>query len=159
MTEPDIKYLSRKIKRKEKKKKRSSDGENHYVAVSEPKKVKSKDVPKGENLSEAPEDELLDSLPSYFQDRSSVLIEPTKAINLGMDEAPQMVHLAQSLSSQEKEAYTKFLQEKKINFSWNYSDMPGLDTDLIMHHLSIAPGVKPVKKKLRKMHPDIALLV
>ena len=42
MTEPDIKYLSRKIKRKEKKKKKSSDGENHYLAVSKPKKVKNK---------------------------------------------------------------------------------------------------------------------
>ena len=102
MTEPDIKYLSCKIKRKEKKKKRSSDDENHYVAVSEPKKVKRKDVSKGENLFEAPEDEVLDSLPSYFQDRSSVLIEPTQVVNSGMDEALQMVHLAQSLSSQEK---------------------------------------------------------
>ena len=37
--------------------------------------------------------------------------------------------------------------------------MPGLDTNLMMHHLSIAPGVKPVKQKLRKMHPHIALLV
>ena len=37
--------------------------------------------------------------------------------------------------------------------------MPGLDTNLIKHHLSIALGVKLVKKKLRKMHPHIALLV
>ena len=37
--------------------------------------------------------------------------------------------------------------------------MPGLDPDLIMHHLSIAPGIKPVKQKLRKMHPHVALLV
>ena len=65
MTESDIKYLSHKIKRKEKKNK-SSDGENHYVAVSKPKKVKIKDVSKGENLPEAPTDEVLDSLPSYF---------------------------------------------------------------------------------------------
>ena len=28
-----------------------------------------------------------------------------------------------------------------------------------MHHLSIAPGVKPVKQKLRKMYPHVALLV
>lgn len=55
-----------------------------------------------------PEDEALDHLPNYFQDRSSVFIEPTQAVNLGMDEVPQMVHLAQSLSSQEKESYTKF---------------------------------------------------
>ena len=56
MTEADIKYLSHKIK---KKKNRRSNGENHIVAVLEPKKVKIKDVSKGENLSEALEDEIL----------------------------------------------------------------------------------------------------
>ena len=64
------------------------------MAVSEPKKAKRKDVSKGENLFEVPKYEVLDCLPSYFQDRSLVLIEPTQAVNLGMDEAPQMVHLA-----------------------------------------------------------------
>ena len=57
------------------------------MAVSEPKKVKRKDLSKGENLSEALEDEVLDCLPSYFQDRSLALIEPTQVFNLGMDEA------------------------------------------------------------------------
>ena len=37
--------------------------------------------------------------------------------------------------------------------------MLGLDTELIMHHLSIALDVNPVKKKLRKMHHHVALLV
>ena len=37
--------------------------------------------------------------------------------------------------------------------------MPGLDPNLIMHHLSIAPGIKLVKQKLHKMHPHVALLV
>ena len=37
--------------------------------------------------------------------------------------------------------------------------MPGLDPDLIMHHLSIAPGIKPVKQNLHKMHPHVALLI
>ena len=37
--------------------------------------------------------------------------------------------------------------------------MPGLDPNLIIRHLSTTPGVKPVKKKLRKMHPHVALLV
>ena len=53
MTEAKIKYLSHIIK---KKKCKRSDGENHIVAVSEPKKVKTKDVSKGENLSKAPVD-------------------------------------------------------------------------------------------------------
>ena len=53
----------------------------------------------------------------------------------------------------------EFFKEKKINFTWTYSDMPRLDIELIMHHLSIASGIKPIKKKLRKMHPQVALLV
>jgi hypothetical protein len=36
------------------------------VAVSEPKNSKNKDVSNGENLIEAPMDEVLGSLPSYF---------------------------------------------------------------------------------------------
>ena len=43
MTESDIKYLSQKNKSK---KKKSSEGENHFVAVSEPTKVKIKTYPK-----------------------------------------------------------------------------------------------------------------
>ena len=79
MTEVDIKYLSHKIKRKNKR----LDGENHIVAVSEPKKVKNKDISKGENLPKVPKDEIHGSFPSYFQDRSLVLIEPMQPINLG----------------------------------------------------------------------------
>ena len=86
MIKVDIKYLSHKIKIKNKR----LDGENHIVVVSRPKKSKNKDVSKGENLPEAPEDETLGSLPSYFQDRSSVLIEPMRPINLGTKALPQI---------------------------------------------------------------------
>jgi hypothetical protein len=79
-----------------------------------------------------------------------VLIEPTQLINLGIEELPHMIHLAQSLSPKEKEEFIAFFQEKKIKFVWTYSNMLGLDPDLIMHHLSIVPGIKPVKKKLGK---------
>ena len=88
-----------------------------------------------------------------------MLIEPTQAINLGTEEHPHMIHLAQSLSSEEKTEFIAFFREKKINFAWTYSDMPGLDPNLIMYHLSITPGTKPVKQKLHKMHPHVALLV
>ena len=119
MIEVEIKYLSHKIKRKKKR----SDGENHIVVVYKPKKVKNKDVSKGENLPEAPEDEILGSFPSYFQDRSSVLIEPTQPINLGIEASPQIIHVAQSLSAEEKERFTEFIKEKKINFAWIYSEI------------------------------------
>ena len=156
MTKANIKYLSHTIK---KKKNRRSDGEKHIVELLEPKKVKIKDVSKGENLSKVPMDEIFDALPSHFQERSSVLIEPTQPINFGTKEHPHIIHLAQSLSPREKEEIIAFFQEKKVNFAWTYLDMPELDPNFIMHHLSITPGVKLVKQKCRKMHPYVALLV
>ena len=63
MIEANIKYLSHTIKKKNN---RRYDGENHIVVVSKPKKVKIKNVSKGENLSEAPEDEIFDALPSHI---------------------------------------------------------------------------------------------
>ena len=79
--------------------------ENHIVAVSEPKKSKNKDVSNGENLFEAPMDEVLGGLPRYFQDRSSMLIEPKQPINLGTEESPKIIHVAQSFSTKEKEQF------------------------------------------------------
>ena len=37
--------------------------------------------------------------------------------------------------------------------------MPGLDPNLIMHHLSIALRIKLDKRKLQKMHPHVAFFV
>ena len=63
--------------KKKNRKNKGLDGKNHFVAVSKPQKSKKKDVSKGKNLPKVPEDEILGSLPSYFQERSSFLIEPT----------------------------------------------------------------------------------
>ena len=141
MMESNIKYLSHKIKRKNK----QSNEKYHTVEVFDPQKSKNKDLSNGENLPEALADEVLDSLPSYFQDRSSILIKPTQLINSGIEESPKVIHVAQLLSTEKKENFAKFFQDKKINFTWTYLDIPGLDIDLIMHHLSISPEIKPIK--------------
>lgn len=99
MTKEDIKFLSLKMKNKKNKR---SDGENHLVAVSDPKREKEKDISDGENLLEVPKDGILDILLDHFQERSSVPIEPTQPINLATIEAPQVVHIAQSLTKDEK---------------------------------------------------------
>ena len=54
---------------------------------------------------------------------------------------------------------TEFLQKDKVNFAWTYKYMPSLDIDLVVHHLTVDPKIKPVKQKLHKMHPKVALLV
>ena len=56
---------------------RRSSGENHHVAVLDPKKVKIKDVSEGENPTVAPKGERLDTLPAHEDEKSPILIKPT----------------------------------------------------------------------------------
>lgn len=129
------------------------------MAILDHKKVKTKDISNGENLLEAPNDERLDTLPKHYQERSPFLIEPTQSINIDTEATTKTIHLEKSLTEQERPEFTKFFKEKKINFAWSYAYMPRVDPDLTMHHLSIAPRAKPVKQKIRKMNPHVALLV
>lgn len=111
------------------------------------------------NLTMAPIDGVIDTLPEHSKERSSILIEPTKKVNISIEQEPRVIYLAQSLSIEERNALIRLFEEKQINFVWSYTDMPGLDPTLVLHHLNISQEVKPVKQKLRKMHPHIALLV
>ena len=40
-------------------------------------------------------------------------------------------------------------------FSWSYKDMPGLDTDIVFHHLPTKEDYPPVKQKVRCMHLEM----
>jgi len=37
--------------------------------------------------------------------------------------------------------------------------MPRIDPKLVVHHLAVDPKIKPIRQKLRKMHPKVALPV
>jgi hypothetical protein len=90
---------------------------------------------------------------------SSILIEDTREVNIGTSENPKLVHIAASLSQDQADLLFEVLRENIGRFAWSYQDMPGLDPNLVVHHLAVDPKVKPVRQKLRKMHPKVALLV
>lgn len=100
----------------------------------------------------------LDDLP-IDQEQSKLLMEGTKEINIGDANNVHKIHLAQSLNPLEKEKFIQFFKQRPINFVWSYVDMLGLDPELVLHHLPLLPRTNPYKKKLRKMHPQITLLV
>ena len=51
------------------------------------------------------------------------------------------------------------LQEYSDVFAWSYEDMPGLDTNIVVHKIPLEEGCKPVKQKLRRAHPDVWIKV
>ena len=55
-----------------------------------------------------------------------------------------------------KERLVQLLNEYVEIFVWSYEDMPGLDTDIVVHRLPTREDCPPVKKKVRQMRPDMS---
>ncbi|KAL6323760.1 hypothetical protein AAG906_002228 [Vitis piasezkii] len=72
------------------------------------------------------------------QPRESRLVHPI------YDERDRLIHLLRS-----------YLDV----FAWSYEDMSGLDPSIVQHHLPILPHARPVKQKLRRLHPRWSLQV
>ena len=64
-----------------------------------------------------------------------------------------------TLSPTIKERLIDLLREYSDVFAWSYQDMPGLDTDIVVHHLPLREECAPVKQKLRKVKPEMLLKI
>src|SRR3954453_14915906 len=85
--------------------------------------------------------------------------EPLEIINLGSDGNRKEVKIGASLSSEIRESLIQLLKEFSDVFAWSYQDMPGLDTSIVEHHLPLKAECPPVKQKLRRTHPEMAMKI
>src|SRR3954467_7516283 len=85
--------------------------------------------------------------------------EPLEIINLGSDGNRKEVKIGASLSSEIRESLIQLLREFSDVFAWSYQDMPGLDTSIVEHHLPLKAECPPVKQKLRRTHPEMAMKI
>ncbi|PNX89745.1 gag/pol polyprotein, partial [Trifolium pratense] len=85
--------------------------------------------------------------------------EPIEVINLGTDEDKKEIKIGASLREGVKRRLVNLLQEYVDVFAWSYQDMPGLDTDIVVHKLPLKPECPPIKQKLRRTRPDMALKI
>ncbi|RDX89105.1 Retrovirus-related Pol polyprotein from transposon 17.6, partial [Mucuna pruriens] len=53
----------------------------------------------------------------------------------------------------------ELLKEYSDVFTWSYWDMPGLDCKIVEHKLPLLPRSIPVRQRLRRMRPEIALKI
>lgn len=65
-----------------------------------------------------------------------------------------MVKIGTLMTTEQRADMIEFLKSYKDVFAWSYQDMPGLDTDLVVHRLPLIPGVKPVKQKRIRLRPE-----
>ena len=82
--------------------------------------------------------------------------EALEVINLGTEDARKEVKIGAALEVGVKQKLVEMLHEYVDIFAWSYEDMPGLDTDIVMHELPLKEGCSPVKQKLRRTHPEMS---
>lgn len=86
-------------------------------------------------------------------EKSTVLAKKSNLVNVGTKETPQITLYVEPLLDEEKTNSVALLKERNKKIAWSYTDMPRLDHEVIVQNLAVYPKAKPVKQKLRKMHP------
>ena len=85
--------------------------------------------------------------------------EITEVVNLGIEEERKKVKIETMLSPTIRKELIGLLQDYNDVFAWSYQDMPGLDTDIVVHRLSLREECALVKQKLRRVKPEMLLKI
>ncbi|KAI5424556.1 hypothetical protein KIW84_030655 [Lathyrus oleraceus] len=86
-------------------------------------------------------------------------LENLETVNLGSADCVREVKIGALLEESVKKGLIELLREYVDVFAWSYEDMLGLDTDIVQHFLPLKPECVPVKQKLRRTHPDMAVKI
>ena len=75
--------------------------------------------------------------------------EELEIINLAeKGEEPKEVKIGTRFTAEQREAFITLLREFREIFAWSYQDMPGLDTNIVVHKIPLKSECKPVKQAL-----------
>ena len=69
------------------------------------------------------------------------------------------MNIETTLSPDTRKELIDLLQDYSDVFAWSYQDMPGLNTDIVVHRLPLKEECMPVKQKLRKVKPEMLLKI
>jgi len=63
------------------------------------------------------------------------------------------------LSQEEQDAVATVIARHLDAFAWSASDMPGIDPDILCHHLNMDANVRPIRQRRRKFNEERCLVV
>jgi hypothetical protein len=73
---------------------------------------------------------------------------------MGNDQSKKELKIGTLITPKQRVELIAILHDYTNVFAWSYKDMPGLNTNIVVHKIPLEEGCKPVKQKLRRAHPD-----
>ena len=67
----------------------------------------------------------------------------------------RQLNMSKSLCQAQHNDILQMLQKYQDSFSWDYTDMKGLDPTLYTHRIYISPNCKPVRQLQRRINPTL----
>ena len=90
------------------------------------------------------------------KDAQVVAEEDLEEVDLGSgSQEPRPISISASLTEKEKSELILLLKEFKDVFTWDYSEMLGLNPGLIAHTLNVDPQAKPMAQLAKIFHIEI----
>jgi hypothetical protein len=71
-------------------------------------------------------------------------------VDIGNSDKPRPTFISANLESGFREELIKLLKQYKDGFTWDYSEMLGLDRSIVEHRLPIKPGLNLTNNLTRK---------
>ncbi|RVW67758.1 hypothetical protein CK203_065011 [Vitis vinifera] len=89
-----------------------------------------------------------------IDERVSPATGDVETIDFDTEDQPRELEIGSPLSTDERYRLIHLLRSYLDVFAWSYEDMHGLDPSIVQHHLPILPHARPLKQKLRRLHPQ-----
>ena len=79
-------------------------------------------------------------------------MDPLEEVEL--DRLEKFTYVSSLLSNEEREQLRLMLLRHIDVFTWRHSDMVGINPVVASHKLNVLPTTKPIRKKVRRFHPN-----
>ena len=85
--------------------------------------------------------------------RVSPATEDTKIVDFDTTDQPRELRIRLDLSIDERDSLVQLLKSYLDFLAWSYEDMSGLNPSIVQHRLQLLLHARPIKQKLRRLHP------
>jgi hypothetical protein len=87
-------------------------------------------------------------------------ISPTIPLDISIKPGiVENVHIGASCSPDEIVTYTSIFKEFCDIFAWSCEEMSGINLEIVIHEIKTYPDAKPVRQRLRPVHPHKAVAI
>lgn len=76
-------------------------------------------------------------------------------MNLGTEDAPQIIRIYEKISDTEWKYWYNFFKRNIKVFAWTYKDLRGVPPEVCEHRIILEEGTMPVRQRQYRMNPQV----